>query len=140
MPVKTKILQSKRTFKHLDSDTLEKLANITNLKYYNRGDVILTAGQDNHKSAFLVYGKINIRSADGRIRTIRHDQKEARIAICNVKPRKQTVTAESYDTCIIWIKDRVLDVICSDNLSHGHGISLEIVTDRRSQSRQEKIH
>lgn len=133
MPVKAKILLSKQPFAHLDSNTLEKLANISRLKSYKRGDVILAAGQDDHKSAFLVYGKINIRSVDGRTRTIRHDQEEAKIALCNVKPRKQTVTAESHDACILWIKDRVLEVVCNDKQTDG--ISLEIVPDRRSNSR-----
>ena len=135
MPVKTKILQSKQPFKHLDTTTLEKLANIAKLKYYNRGDVILAAGQQDQKSAFLVYGKVDIRAADGRTRTVRHDQKEAGLALCNIKPRKHTVTADSHNTCIVWIKDRVLDVICSDNASKG--ISLAIVPDRRSEGRQE---
>lgn len=135
MPVKAKILLSKQPFAHLDSNTLEKLANISRLKSYKRGDVILAAGQDDHKSAFLVYGKINIRSVDGRTRTIRYNQEEAKLALCNVKPRQQTVTAESHDACILWIKDRVLEVVCNDK--QADGISLEIVPDRRSNSRQE---
>ena len=115
MILSPRILRAKTQFSHFRENTLAEISHSASIKSYLKGAQIATLGDIDEKLAFLLYGKVLLVSADGHRLLINHSDSKAKYSIGSLKPRQYTVTAESYDTCILWIHERILKHIMIKN-------------------------
>jgi len=136
MAVSTKVLSTKKFFKHLHPDTLGELAKTALVVDYKKGERIFNIGDCDDKEIFLIYGAVRLESTDNHSVIINQNDPKAELALSTIKPRQYTATAEAYNTCVLFIHDKILEHLNRKNKQHySDGIYSEIIPDRRVKQR-----
>lgn len=136
MAVSTKVLSAKKCFKHLHSETLRELAKTALVVDYKKGERIFNIGDCDDKEIFLIYGSVRLESTDNHSVIINQNDPKAELALSTIKPRQYAATAEAYNTCVLFIHDKILDHLNrKNNQQYQDGIYSEIIPDRRAKQR-----
>ncbi len=108
MKVNYKTLQKKMPFRHYHVDALIELSRSAVLIAYKRGDEIFSSGDNDEKSAFLVTGRVRLVAADQRTeKLLITGSRESAYPLSRIKPRQYTGIADTHDTCIVWVHDKI---------------------------------
>jgi len=114
MAVNTETLQQKHPLKDLSVRTLKLVSELSSVTKYNRGEIIFEIGDTDDLTAYLISGKIALKSTDNRVIHIDHSNTSAQFGLSSLKPRLYMAEAMQDETTVIWIKTELLD-----NLSNG---------------------
>ena len=136
MAVSTKVLSAKKIFKHFHPETLGELAKSALVVDYKKGDRIFSIGDCDEKEVFLIYGSVRLDSTDNHSLIINQNDPKAELALSTIKPRQYTATAEAYNTCVMFIHEKILNHLIRKNKEqYQDGIYSEIIPDRRAKQR-----
>jgi len=104
------LLKSKIPFNCVHEEVLTELCKSSVMQFYRRGEVIFDYGSNDNKTAYLAIGKVKLVAPDGRNPQILYShEKKAAQPLTTIKPRLFSAIAESSDTCVIWLHERIIE-------------------------------
>jgi len=136
MAVDPKIFRKIEQFRNFHPATLEELSKTALVADCKKGETIFSVGDCDEKEVFLVYGSVRLHSTDNHTIIINQNDPEAKFGLSSIKPRRYTAIADSYNTCVMYIHDKILSYLIKKNKEqHQYGIYSEIIPDRRTKQR-----
>lgn len=128
--VDDKLLKSLIPFGELGDHQFAKLNGQYKVESYEAGKVLFKHGERDQRTYFLIAGQINLRYADGAIKTVIADTPQARYALVPVRPRQATATAKSPVTVLTMDVELFDEILTWGNQDGVHVSELESQGDQ----------
>ena len=121
MPISPKVLKTKEPFKHFHQHTVEDLAKTVLGVDCKKGERIFSIGDVDEREVYLLSGSVRLDSVDNKTIHINQNDPEAVYGLSAIKPRKYSAIADSYNTCVLYVHDKILNYLIKKNKEQSSG-------------------